>query len=121
MPGKSAILWMVLVLVALPALAQTAPSPSGQDKAQRVTNSPDVRASQLPNPTPQGTRPPDPIGAPVKMSELWNALQGVWRAPPDLQGEPVPRPNEWASNPDNPAEPTRSENPSDLTSHEVRP
>ena len=123
MVGRLAVLGAALIsaFAMAPVSAQTPPPSSGQDKAQELKSNPEVRASQLPDPTPQGTRPPDPIGAPADRSELWNALQAVWRAPPDLQGIPVPRPNQWASNPENPLEPTRSENPSALSSHEIRP
>ena len=80
-----------------------------------------VQKSQDPHPTPQGTRPPDASSSPATgSSELQQALAAVRRAPPDLNGTPVPRPNQWASEPDQPNEPTRSQNPSDLTSQEVK-
>lgn len=80
-----------------------------------------VQKSQDPQPTPQGTRPPDASSsAATGSSELQQALAAVRRAPPDLNGNPVPRPNQWASEPDQPNEPTRSQNPSDLTSQEVK-
>ena len=80
-----------------------------------------VQKSQDPHPTPQGTRPPDASSsAATGSSELQQALAAVRRAPPDLNGTPVPRPNQWASEPDQPNEPTRSQNPSDLTSQEVK-
>lgn len=80
-----------------------------------------VQKSQDPHPTPQGTRPPNASSsAATGSSELQQALAAVRRAPPDLNGTPVPRPNQWASEPDQPNEPTRSQNPSDLTSREVK-
>ncbi|MBY6261980.1 hypothetical protein EI613_08585 [Azospirillum sp. 412522] len=80
-----------------------------------------VQESQDPHPTAQGTRPPNPSSSAATGSrELQQALADVRRAPPDLNGNPVPRPNQWASEPDQPNEPTRSQNPSDLTSQEVK-
>lgn len=80
-----------------------------------------VQQSQDPHPTAQGTRPPNPSSSAATGSqELQQALADVRRAPPDLNGNPVPRPNQWASEPDQPNEPTRSQNPSDLTSQEVK-
>lgn len=80
-----------------------------------------VQQSQDPHPTAQGTRPPNPSSSGATGSdELQQALADVRRVPPDLNGTPVPRPNQWASEPDQPNEPTRSQNPSDLTSQEVK-
>lgn len=80
-----------------------------------------VQKSQDPHPTPQGTRPPNASSsAATGSSDLQQALAAVRSAPPDLNGNPVPRPNQWASEPDQPSEPTRSQNPSDLTSQEVK-
>jgi len=80
-----------------------------------------VQESQDPHPTAQGTRAPNPSSSAATGSqELQQALADVRRAPPDLNGNPVPRPNQWASEPDQPNEPTRSQNPSDLTSQEVK-
>ncbi|PGH58171.1 hypothetical protein CRT60_09560 [Azospirillum palustre] len=80
-----------------------------------------VQQSQDPQPSAQGTKPPNPSSSAATGSqELQQALADVRRAPPDLNGNPVPRPNQWASEPDQPNEPTRSQNPSDLTSQEVK-
>ncbi|MGA1855111.1 hypothetical protein VH569_03920 [Azospirillum sp. 11R-A] len=80
-----------------------------------------VQQSQDPQPSAQGTKPPNPSSSAATGSqELQQALADVRRAPPDLNGNRVPRPNQWASEPDQPNEPTRSQNPSDLTSQEVK-
>lgn len=80
-----------------------------------------VQESQDPHPTAQGTKSPNPTSSAATGSqELQQALADVRRAPPDLNGNPVPRPNQWASEPDQQNEPTRSQNPSDLTSQEVK-
>lgn len=80
-----------------------------------------VQQSQDPLPSAQGNKPPNPTSSAATGSgELQQALADVRRAPPDLNGTPVPRPNQWASEPDQPNEPTRSQNPSDLTSQEVK-
>ncbi|WP_109106720.1 hypothetical protein [Azospirillum sp. TSO35-2] len=107
--------------------AQTAaPAPSsdasqGASKGDAAANDPAVRGSQEPHPTPQGTRSPnDASSGDTQSAELQQALAAVRRAPPDLNGTPVPRPNALASEPDQPDEPTRSQNPSDLTSQEVK-
>lgn len=96
-------------------------SGSKQSTGDSLARDPEVQKSQDPQPTPQGTRPPDAASsAATGSSELQQALAAVRRAPPDLNGNPVPRPNQWASEPDQPNEPTRSQNPSDLTSQEVK-
>ncbi|WP_207460000.1 hypothetical protein [Azospirillum sp. SYSU D00513] len=119
MKGRALILaCSLLLLAATPAAAQPRETPGGSKGTEQALTGPEVRASQLRAPTAQGNRPPDPIGAPAPRSELWKALTRVWRAPPDLQGNPVERPNLWASNPENPSEPTRSENASELAGHE---
>jgi hypothetical protein len=51
---------------------------------------------------------------------LQQAVEAFYAAPPDLAGNKVPRPNEVGSNPDMAEEPSRSENPSDLSSQEVK-
>ena len=88
---------------------------------ESLSNDAQVQQSQEPPPNPQGIRTPKATtSGDTQGSELQQALADVRRAPPDLQGNPVPRPNQWASEPDQPNEPTRSEDPSDLTSQEVK-
>ncbi|MBP2297414.1 hypothetical protein [Azospirillum picis] len=97
--------------------ADTAPASAGDALAR----DPKVQESQDPHPSAQGTRPPNPSSsADTGGSDLQQALADVRRAPPDLNGTPVPRPNPLASEPDQPNEPTRSQNPSDLSSQEVK-
>jgi hypothetical protein len=80
-----------------------------------------VQQSQEPQPSAQGVRSPThKTSGDTQAAELADALAAVRRAPPDLQGTPVPRPNPLASEPDDPQEPTRSQNPSDLTSQEAK-
>lgn len=80
-----------------------------------------VQESQDPMPTDQGNKSPNQSSSAATGSgELQQALAAVRRAPPDLNGTPVPRPNQWASEPDQPNEPTRSQNPSDLSSQEIK-
>lgn len=86
-----------------------------------LAKDPAVRESQEPQPNPQGIRSPThETKGNTQAAELVEALAAVRRAPPDLQGTPVPRPNPLASEPDDPREPTRSQNPSDLTSQETK-
>ncbi|WP_434624208.1 hypothetical protein [Azospirillum sp. B2RO_4] len=96
-------------------------SGSKESAGDALARDPEVQKSQPPQPTPQGTRPPSAANSPAtEGSDLQQALAAVRKAPPDLNGNPVPRPNQWASEPDQPNEPTRSQNPSDLTSQEVK-
>jgi len=99
------------VLLTSAAFAQDAAKPA-------LTNDPNVQESQQPEPSAQGIRTPKPAGGPTQSAELNEALAAFRRAPPDLQGNPMPRPNALASEPDQPDEPTRSPNPSDLSSQE---
>ena len=99
-----------------------APASLAQDgQKENLTKDPNVQQSQQPQPNAQGIRSPtaETSGA-TQSAELNEALAAVRRAPPDLQGTPVPRPNPLASEPDDPKEPTRSSNPSDLSSKEVK-
>jgi hypothetical protein len=105
---------LAALLLAVPAVAQ-------DSQKQNLTTDPNVQQSQQPEPTPQGTRPPtEETAGNTGAADLQQALAAVRRAPPDLQGNPVPRPNPLASEPDDPAEPSRSANPSDLSSQEVK-
>lgn len=104
----------VCLLLASAAFAQDA-------RKDDLAKDPQVQQSQDPQPSAQGTRAPKPDSHPdTQSAELIEALAAVRRAPPDLQGNPVPRPNALASEPDDPNEPTRSQNPSDLSSQETK-
>ncbi|MDQ2105604.1 hypothetical protein [Azospirillum isscasi] len=88
---------------------------------ESLSNDVQVQQSQEPPPNQQGVRAPKAsTSGDTQGSELQQALADLRRAPPDLQGNPVPRPNQWASEPDMGHEPTRSENPSDLSSQEAK-
>jgi hypothetical protein len=133
----AAALLLSSLLAGLP-LAATAQQPAQHEPAQQQSAQPvesgskettgdalardgNVQQSQDPLPSQQGNKPPNPTSSAATGSgELRQALAEVRRAPPDLNGTPVPRPNQWASEPDQPNEPTRSQNPSDLTSQEVK-
>lgn len=100
-------------------LASVAQAQDGQK--ENLAKDPNVQQSQQPEPTPQGTRPPSHATSPdTQSAELNEALATFRRAPPDLQGNPMPRPSPLASEPDDPNEPTRSNNPSDLSSKEAK-
>lgn len=106
---------LAVMLASFAAVAEDAATKDAlaQDKA--------VQDSQQPHPSPQGTRSPEAsTSGATQHPELQQALAALRRAPPDLQGNPVPRPNWLASEPDQPDEPSRSQNPSDLTSQEVK-
>lgn len=107
-------LTVAILLLAAPAFAQ-------DQQKQNLTTDPNVQRSQQPEPTQQGTRTPsNETSGNTQAADLQQALAAVRRAPPDLQGNPVPRPNPLASEPDDPKEPSRSANPSDLSSQEVK-
>lgn len=107
-----------LLLSALLAFGAAAQDAATKDA---LAQDPAVKQSQGQQPEPQGTRPPKPTtSGDTQGAELQQALADVRKAPPDLQGTPVPRPNQWASEPDQANEPSRSQDPSDLTSKEVK-
>nr|WP_246500949.1 hypothetical protein [Azospirillum rugosum] len=88
---------------------------------ESLANDPAVQQSQEPQPNAQGVRTPKATtSGETQSSELQQALAAVRAAPPDLQGNKMPRPNWLASEPDQPNEPSRSQNPSDLSSQEVK-
>ncbi|AWB08676.1 hypothetical protein A6A40_27305 (plasmid) [Azospirillum humicireducens] len=107
-----------------PAQQQPAPSiDSGakESAGDALARDNGVQKSQDPLPSQQGNKPPSPSSSAATGSgELQQALADVRRAPPDLNGTPVPRPNRWASEPNQINEPTRSQSPSDLTSRDVK-
>lgn len=74
---------------------------AGQEtRKQELATDPAVRNNQPPEPSPQGTRSPEvALEQPTAKPDLWRALTELRRAPPDLQGNPVPRPNDLASEP----------------------
>jgi uncharacterized protein YdeI (BOF family) len=107
-------LTVTALLLAAPALAQ-------DTREKGLTTDQNVQQSQQPQPNEQGVRSPSPeTSHQTQSSDLQQALAAVRAAPPDLQGNPVKRPNGLGSNPDMAHEPTRSENPSDLSSQEVK-
>ncbi|MFP5517478.1 MAG: hypothetical protein ACLGJC_30905 [Alphaproteobacteria bacterium] len=134
----AATLLLSSLLAGLPVHGIAAQQPAQHEHAQQQSTQPvdsgakettgdalardgNVQQSQDPLPSQQGNKPPNPTSsAATGSAELQQALAEVRRAPPDLNGTPVPRPNQWASEPDQPNEPTRSQNPSDLTSQEVK-
>lgn len=106
---------LALPLFAFPAAAQDAATRDG------LANDSNVQQSQEPHPTTQGNRAPNPgTSGDTQSAELQEALAAVRAAPPDLQGNKIPRPNWLASEPDQRNEPSRSQNPSDLSSQEVK-
>lgn len=102
---------LAVFLCASAALAQDA-------RKEELATDPAVQQAQPPEPSQQGTRTPDPQNTETESMPLDEALAAVRRAPPDLQGNPVPRPNQWASEPDDPRELSRSADPSDLTTED---
>lgn len=104
-----------LIPIALAALMLACPAPAQDSRKPDMANDPAVRQSQQPEPAAQGTRSPTAHQTPTATGDLQEALAAVRKAPPALDGTPVPRPNPLASEPDQPNEPTRSADPSDLT------
>lgn len=90
-----------------PATSAAPATPDGttvtdQTKPALATD-PSVVESQLPTPTPQGTRAPDAeTGQATAAPSLQDALAALRQAPPDLQGNPVQRPNQLAAEPNQP-------------------
>ncbi len=110
---------LALLLAGPAALAQQQPPPKQQESGGVKEGS---GASEAPTTglTPTGERSPTAALQSASPGALYGALAEVRKAPPDLAGNPVPRPNPLASEPDDPNEPTRNPNPSDQTSKEVR-
>ncbi len=109
-------------IAAVLMVAATLSVAAAQDATKgALANDPAVKQSQEPEPNAQGIRTPKATtSGETQSSELQQALAAVRAAPPDLQGNKTPRPNWLASEPDQPNEPTRSQNPSDLSSQEVK-
>jgi hypothetical protein len=110
---------ILLAALLLPAvvMAQSAPPPQapiGQSLGQgEQAKHPETQA--------QGVRPPSPETKPNTAGDaLLSAVTTFYRAPPDLAGNPMPRPNWLASNPDLPTDPSIAADPSDLSSREAR-
>ncbi|HSK41996.1 MAG TPA: hypothetical protein VK943_19685 [Arenibaculum sp.] len=77
----------------------TEPEGADPDEAEtRGLTDADVRESQGPESSPQGTRSPESLGGgtPVLLADL---LRDFRRAPPGLDGRPIQRPNPLASEP----------------------
>ncbi|HEV7369169.1 hypothetical protein [Arenibaculum sp.] len=83
--------------------------PGNPDEAeQRGLTSPEVERSQMPAPTQQGTRSPEPADGNETVVEemaLYDALALVRQAPPTVDGRPIARPNPLASEPELEMEP----------------
>lgn len=81
-----------------------------------LARDPNVVNSQQPESGPQGNRSPsDETDGETSTSPLQDALARLRSAPPDLQGNPMARPNQYASEPGQGRERTRSQDPSDLS------
>jgi glucose/arabinose dehydrogenase len=96
---------LALVAASGPALAQ-AQSPAeaqlqGQPNQAEEAGLTDeeVEDSLPPEPEPTGVRPPESVEE-VEAMDLYAVLREVRRAPPGLDGEPIMRPNAWASEPE---------------------
>jgi len=81
----------------LPVLAQQGGNPSQAEDAGLT--SPEVQKSQDPMPTKEGNRSPNVTQKEDARTTLYQALADVRRAPPMVSGEPIPRPNQFASEP----------------------
>ncbi|MEK0083511.1 hypothetical protein [Benzoatithermus flavus] len=103
----------IMTLLAAPALAQqpqsaqpqaAQPAPVQPQAAQpsaeqSLKQDPNVVQSQGPQPSPQGTRVPEPSPSDTGNVTLTQALEQVWNAPVDLQGNAIQRPNPLGSGP----------------------
>lgn len=74
---------------------------AGQEpRKQELATDPNVRQTLPPETEPMGTRAPQvALDQPTAKPDLWQALVALRSAPPDLQGNPVKRPNELAAEP----------------------
>lgn len=100
--------------------ASPAQDPEGNplEAEQRGLTSEEVRESVPPDPTEQGTRPPEllegeeEVEADGEEVDLYAILDRVRRAPPGLDGRPIPRPNPLGSEPAKEMTPLQPEDPS---------
>jgi hypothetical protein len=91
------------------------PKGGNPDEAEkRGLTSPEVQKSQMPQPTAQGTRPPETPTIEEEHSGLYAALSAVRRAPTLLDGTTMPRPNKYASEPETEMTPDPAGNPERL-------
>jgi len=92
-------------------------NPDPNEAERRGLTSPAVKDSLMPNPTPQGNRPPEPAVTEefAAGTTLYGALFDVRRAPPTLDGaRRTPRPNPLGSEPELEMRPDPRGNPDSL-------
>jgi hypothetical protein len=111
MPLAFALLLAGLI-VGPPALAQQGGNPN--EAENRGLTSPEVKNNQDPMPTEQGNKPPSVTNGEASRQELYQALAAVRRAPPMISGEPIPRPNQFASEPQTEMQQDPAGNPTNL-------
>jgi hypothetical protein len=88
----------LLAMMSGPVVAQTAQGQVTDEKKPALTNDPAVKASQDPQPTAEGNRAPQNLARPTE--SVASALVQFYKAPPALDGTPMPRPNPLAGNPE---------------------
>lgn len=88
----------LLALLSGSAVAQTAQGQVTDEKKPALTNDAAVKGSQDPMPSQTGMRAPQNFERPTE-SVGW-ALVQFYKAPPALDGTPMPRPNPLAANPE---------------------
>jgi hypothetical protein len=79
------------LLLAGSAFAQQ-PAPAAETQlstGERLAHDPAVRQSQDPQPSPQGTRPPDAGFTDTSRPQLQALLDRIWLSPVDLEGNPM--------------------------------
>lgn len=75
---------------------------------RRGLTGPDIQQSQEPQPTEQGTRSPQVFEKEAEEGiDLYTLLSRVRSAPPSLAGQPTPRPNPLASEPETEMQPAQ--------------
>ena len=104
-PISSAVL--ALALCGALFLPQAHAQQPNQAEQEGLT-SPNVQESLGAQPADVGTRAPDVLDQEDKPT-LYNALSRLRQAPPSLEGEPIPRPNEFASEPAKEMQPAQAE------------
>jgi uncharacterized protein YdeI (BOF family) len=86
------VLAVAALLLAPAALAQV-------PAEQAVQQDPSIKANQTPESSPQGTRATQSNSTDTKTISLTEALDAVWQAPVDLQGNPIPLPSPLSKQP----------------------
>jgi hypothetical protein len=90
---------LALILPAFLLAATVATPQQAIEEGEAILNEDVLESGVLREPDEQGMRPPEPVDESDAV-DLYALLAQLRRAPPGLDGQPVARPNLWASEPE---------------------